>query len=42
MAKTWKSYRDHGMQKPDPVEVKGQGDSTSTGFKNKDPKNKNT
>lgn len=28
------------MQKPDPVEVQGQGDITSTVFKNKDPKNK--
>lgn len=29
------------MQQPDLVEVQGQGDIASTGFKNKDPKNKN-
>lgn len=40
MARTWKSYEDHDMQNPDTLEVKGQGNLTSTAFKNKDEKPK--
>lgn len=38
VAKTWKSYEDHDMQNPDTLEVKRQGNLTSTAFKNKDEK----